>query len=358
MLTAAVLIFTASLEMLSIPLLLGSPSGIDFISSFLYTQGLLTTSPDYGMIGAAAMLLLILVTGLVLLQGRLLKDSARFISVRGKAARPRLFQIGWLRWVGLALTTIFLVAGALIPIGGLVLRAFTSFLSPLVSPWSSLTLENWTNIFSYPAYVRSIVNSVLIALVGGAGATIFVALVALVAQRSQFRFRKLMNFLALYPRAMPGLIVGIGFFWAMVLVPGTGFLRNSILGLTIAFSVRHMPTGFGAISPMLMRLGPELDQAARTMGADWWTTCRQILFKLLKPALFSSFVLLFVQFLKEYSSAAFLFAPGSEVMGMTMLQFWMQANTGPVAALAVLQIVITVVFVYLGRKALGVRLYA
>lgn len=358
MLTSAVLIFTASLEMLSIPLLMGSPSGIDFFSSFLYTQGLLAATPDYGLIGAAAVLLLVLVTGLVLLQGRLLRDSARFISVRGKAARPRLFKLGWLRWVGFGLTGFFLLIGAVIPMGGILLRSFTSFLSPLVSPWSSLTLENWTSIFAYDAYVRSIKNSILIAGIGGAAATIFIALIALVAQRSQFRFRKLLNFLALYPRAMPGLIVGIGFFWAMVLVPSTGWLRNSILGLTIAFSVRNIPTGFGAVSSMLMRLGPELDQAARTMGADWWTTCRLILFKLLKPALYSSFVLLFVQFLKEYSSAAFLFAPGSEVMGITMLQFWYQANTGPVAALAVLQILITVLFVYLSRKALGVRLYA
>jgi iron(III) transport system permease protein len=357
-LASAVLIFTASLEMLSIPLIMGSPAGIEFFSSFLYTQGLLAATPDYGMVGAAAVLLLVVVTGLVLIQGRFLRDSARFISVRGKASSPRVFRLGWLRWAGFSLTCLLILLGAVIPIGGLVMRAFTTFLSPLVSPWSSLTLDNWKSIFSYPAYVRSITNSIMIAVIGGAAATVFVALVALVAQRSEFRFRKALDFLALFPRAMPGLIIGIGFFWAMVLVPSAGFIRNSILGLTIAFSIRYLPTGFGAISPMLMRLGPELDQAARTMGADWWTTCRLILFKLLKPALFSCFVLLFVQFLKEYSSAAFLFAPGSEVMGMTMLQFWLQANTGPVAALAVLQITITIVFVYLSRKALGVRLYA
>jgi iron(III) transport system permease protein len=356
-LTSTVLIFTASLEMLSIPLILGNPAGIDFFSSFLYTEGLLAATPDYGLIGAAAMLLLVIVTGLVIIQGRFLRESARFVTVRGKAARPRIFRLGWLRWVGFVLTCGYILTGAVIPIAGLVLRAFTSFLTPLMSPWTVLTLDNMKMIFEYPAYVRSITNSILIAVIGGAAATLFIALVALVAQRSDFRFRKTLNFLALYPRAMPGIIIGMGFFWAMVVVPQAGFIRNSIIGMTIAFSVRYLPTGFGAVSPMLMRLGPELDQAARTMGADWWTTCRLILFKLLKPALYSSFVLLFVQFLKEYSSATFLFAPGSEVMGVTMLQFWVQGGTGSVAALSVIQIVITVIFVYLGRKALGVKLY-
>lgn len=358
MLASAVLIFTTSLEMLSIPLLLGGPVGLHFFSSFLFAEGLQDSQPNYGMVGAAAVVLLVIVSFLVWVQGRFLGEQARFVTVRGKAARPRVFRLGWLRWAAFGATVLYIIGGALVPIGGLILRAFTTFLSPLISPWNHLTWNNAALIFSTPVYARSITNSLLISVIGGVVATIFIALVSLVAQRSQFRYRKALNFLALYPRAMPGIIMGIGFFWAMILMPGAGFLRNTIIGLMLAFSIRYLPTGFGAITPMLMRLGAELDQAARTMGADWWTACKTILLRLLKPALYSSFVLLFVRFLKEYSSAIFLFAPGSEVMGTTMLQLWMQGDGGPVAALSVLQIVITVVFVTISRRALGVQLHA
>jgi iron(III) transport system permease protein len=355
---STVLIFTIALEALSIPMILGGPVGIDFFASFLYNRWLGGTQPDYGLVGAAAVVLLLLVTGLVLLQNSLLRETARFVTVRGKATRPHVFKLGWLRWVLFAFICLYMLLAALLPMAGLVMQAFTKFLTPLVPPWQFLTLENVTVIFSYPAYVRSITNSVLIALIGGVLTTLFVALIALVAHRSEFPFRRVLDFLAVYPRAMPGMIVGIGFFWALVMVKPLGTIRNTIWGLMIAFGVRYLPTAFGAISPMLTKIGTELDYAARTVGADWWTTCREILLKLLKPALYSSFVLLFIQLIKEYGSAVFLVAPGSEVMGLTMLQFWVQGETGPVAALSLLQVGITMVFVFIGRRVFKEKIYA
>ena len=53
----------------------------------------------------------------------------------------------------------------------------------------------------------------------------------------------------------------------------------------------------------------------------------------------------------------FLYAPGSEVIGTTMLQFWKNGDNGPVTALATVQILITVVFVAMARKILGVKIY-
>jgi iron(III) transport system permease protein len=64
---------------------------------------------------------------------------------------------------------------------------------------------------------------------------------------------------------------------------------------------------------------------------------------------FSAYVLLFLSFIKEYSSAVFLFSPGSEIIGTTMLSFWANGDSGPVAALSVIQLAITVLFVLIAR---------
>ncbi len=98
-------------------------------------------------------------------------------------------------------------------------------------------------------------------------------------------------------------------------------------------------------------------RAARVSGADWWTTSFSMVMRLLKPALFSAFAVLFICFFKDYATAVFLFAPGSEVIGTTLLSFWIQGDAGPVAALAMLQVLITFVFVYGVRFAFGVRVY-
>jgi iron(III) transport system permease protein len=354
---SAILNFTLALELLSVPLVFGGPVGIHFLSTFLYDEGIGASTPNYGVVGAAAVALLAIVTFLVWLQGRLLTNIGRFITVKGKATRPRRFPLGGLRWPLAALMALYVIFGVLAPLAGLALRGVTSFLTPLVPIRELWTADHLKMIVSSPAYVRSITNSIGISLVGGALATVLVALVALITQRSPFRHARALEFVALYPRAVPGLVVGLGFLWAMIVFPPLGILHNTIAILVIAFTMRYLPTGLGAVSPALLQISPELDRAARVAGADWWTTSWAVPLRLLKPALFSAFAVLFICFFKDYATAVFLFAPGSEVIGTTLLSFWIQGDTGPVAALAMLQVLLTFLFVYGARFALGVRVY-
>ena len=66
-------------------------------------------------------------------------------------------------------------------------------------------------------------------------------------------------------------------------------------------------------------------------------------------------MLLFVHFIKEYAAAVFLFAPGSEVIGTTMLTFWFKGDLGAVAALGTLQIAMVLVFMTAYRLIAGGR---
>lgn len=354
---AAMLNFIGCLEMLSVPLILGTPVGMDFFTTFLYKEGYSGTNPDYGLLGAAACFLLLLISSLVYLQNRLLKNAGRFVTVKGKATRPKIFQLGRVRWALTSILSVYFFLTLFVTVGGLFLRAFTSFLTPLLPAWDLLTLDNFELIFSYEAYQRSIRNSIVVAGVGAAMAVALVAMVTIVIHRSNFRFKKLLEHVALYPRAVPGIVAGIGFFWGMLLFPFLGPLHGTIWILMLAFTMRTIPIAFGAISPALMQISRDLDESAYVCGADWWYKTRTITLPLLKPALFAAYVLLFLSFLKEYASAAFLFAPGSEIIGTTMLQFWVNGDSGPVAALAVIQIALTIIFVFIARRVLGVKAY-
>ena len=354
---SAILNFTLALELLSVPLIFGGPVGIHFLSTFLYDEGVGASNPNYGLVGAAAVALLAIVTLLVWMQGKLLSNIGRFVTVKGKASRPRRFPLGWLRWPVALLLALYVVLGVLAPLAGLALRAVTSFLTPLVPVWDLWTADHLRMIVSSPTYIRSITNSLGIAFFGGALATLLVALVAIITQRSPFRHARALEFVALYPRAVPGLVAGLGFLWAMIVFPFFGALHNTIAILVLAFTMRYLPTGLGAVSPALLQISPELDRAARVSGADWWTTSWAVLMRLLKPALFSAFAVLFISFFKDYATAVFLFAPGSEVIGTTLLSFWIQGDAGPVAALALVQVLLTFVFVYGVRVAFGVRVY-
>ncbi|MQA77275.1 MAG: ABC transporter permease subunit [Streptosporangiales bacterium] len=355
---ASLLIFTAALEELSIPLLYGSPVGIDTFASFIFTRGLTQANPDYGILGASSIFVLLILGVLVTIQALVLRNSRRFVSVRGKASREHRFEVGRGRWVAFALVVLYLVLGPLLPLFGLVARAFTQVLSPLVSPFEVLSLGNFQVIFGYRQYVGAIGNSLFIALVGAILTTLLMAVAVLVARRSNFRFARPVEVTALAPQALPGTILGLGFFWAFLFIAPISWVQGTVLALIIAFSVRAFPQAFGAIAPMVMQISEELDQAARSVGADWWRTFSRILLRLVTPALLSSFVLLFVQMFKEFSPAVFLGSADSEIIGTTALTLWQNGNTGAVAALSCIQIAIIAIVVFVAGKVLKVRSHA
>lgn len=343
---SSILVVSISVETLSVPLLYGTPVDISVFSTFLFRNGLTSIDPDYGILGAASTVILAVTVCLVYVQAKLLKNAQRFVSVRGKATRPRRLDLGWLTWVSVSAIVLYVVLGALIPIGGLVFRSFTLVFTPLQSPLKTLTGANYQRIFEYPVYVQSIRNSLLVAGIGALVVCVVAVAAVLVARRSTFRFARAVEYLALAPQSIPGIIVGIGFFWAFAFAPfGIGAIQGTILALIIGFGLRALPVGFGSIAPAVMQIGKELDDAARVSGADWLRTMLRVLPRLLVAPFLGALILAFVTMLKEYSPAVFLGSADTNILGTTMLELWRQGNTGSVAALASIQILITAAFV-------------
>ena len=351
LLNAATLIFTLSIAALGIPLMLGTSNNIVFVSSYLYNTWTNAATPDPGSVSAGAVMMLVVATALLVLRNRLLGAEARFVSVGGKTGRQALLRLRRWRWPLTGLLAFYLVFTTLVPVIGLALMSFVVVLTPLVPPWELLTSAHWRVLLDDDTFRRSIQNSAIIAVVGAVATTAFVALATLVAHRSGFRFRRTLPFLMLYPRATPGIIIGIGFFWAYLLTGAFGdYMRGSIWGIMLAFCVRNLPLAYIVMYPTLARIGEELDRAGRAAGAGWWRTSRSIVLPLLRPAIFASFILMFVEIINDYDPAVFLVKPGTEVMGATMLAQFIQGTVGPVSALAMVQVVITVVVLSIGAK--------
>jgi iron(III) transport system permease protein len=350
------LTLVSGIELLSIPLVLGEPNSIDVLSTYLYRTALISGQTDYGTLAVVALMVVVFVTALVALQGQLTKQERRFVTLGGKVSRARLLSLGAWRWPATIFMALFVFFTIVVPLAGITLQAFTQFLSPLMNPFELLTLDNFKQAFEFATYRESILNSLFVASVGALIGTAFMALCSLLAYRSSFPLRGVVKYLALYPRAFPGTVIGLGFLWALLMVPAVGWLRNTLWILIIAYCMRYLPLGFSSISPSVMQISDELDRAARVSGVNWLGVIRHILLPLLRPALLSTFMLLFITFLKEYSVALFLFARGSQVIGTTMLEIWAQGGPGPVAALAVVQIAIIAAAISLSRLIPSVKL--
>jgi iron(III) transport system permease protein len=351
LLNAGLLVFTLSIESLGIPLVLGSPAGHDLAASYLYNTWSSAFSPDPPVVSAGATVLLACACVLLLLRSKLLGDQARFVSIGGRGGAADPVNLGNLpKWVLSALLGLYLAATTFAPIAALALSSVVSQLTPLIAPWHLFTLSNWRTI-GHGTFAHSILNTVEIALVGAVATAVLVALATAVAHRSKFRLRRSLPFLLLFPRAIPGIIIGIGFFWTFLLVnpPGSA-LRNSLWGIMIALGIRSMTLAYFVMSGAFATVSESLDNAARSAGASWWTAMTRIIFPILRPALFVSFILLFVSILNDYDPALFLVTPGHEIMGVSMLQAEQQGTNGPVAALAMVQVAITIAAIAVGGR--------
>ncbi|QRM32658.1 iron ABC transporter permease [Microvirga sp. VF16] len=355
--SAFIMNVVAALEMFAIPLLLGGPVGIQLITTFIYDKGFEAGRPDYGLVSAAAIILLVMVCSLVALQQVLLCRVHRFISVGPKGTRLQPLDLGAWRWPAFGFVTAYiaLTMGALA--FGLLLRSFVSILSPFISPLEVLTLENYRDLLVNSAYRQSVMNTLLLAVIGGFVATALVGVIAFVAQRSTFRFRATVDLLAQLPRAVPGLIVSLGVFYAAIFMPGLGVIAGTLWILGLAYVIRHLPAGYGIVAPALLQVTRDFDRSAQVVGASWALTMRRIIAPVLKPAFLACYTLMMILFLKEYAAAIFLYRPGNEVISMTMLTAWIPGYTGIVSSLAVLQIAITAVLILIATRQFGVKLH-
>jgi iron(III) transport system permease protein len=210
-------------------------------------------------------------------------------------------------------------------------------------------------VFRDPGMSASIRNSVILAGAGSLATTGVIAVATLVAHRSRMVMRHSLRFLMLYPRSVPGIIISLAFFWSFLfIVPPGAWVRNNLVGEAIALTVRAIPLAYMVMYPSLARIATEFDDAARAAGASWWTTAWRIVLPQLRPAILGSLLIVFVAILNDYEAVIFLAKPGTELMGVEMLRAYAQGSEGPVAALAVVQLAISVIALGVGGLVLAV----
>lgn len=357
-LNSSILIFALGLEVLGLPLILGSSSGVDLVGTYLYRNWVQAVPPEQGLVSAGGILLLVVVSSLLYARNLLAGDMRRFATVTGKPRPTMALDLGPNRWTISAAYIALLTFAVIAPIAAVLLAAFTKILTPFINPFDVLTTQHFSDIFSNDLYMASIRNSLVLALIGGALTTAVIAVLSLIAHRSDFPLRASLQQAMLWPRAVPGIVTGMAFFWAFVVLDPQGWVRGTLIGLGIAFAVRNIALAYSSFYPTLAGIGFDMERAARTSGASWWRAATGIVLRLARPAIGVSFVLLFVSILNEYDPAVFLVTPDTPVMGLTMLNLSLTGVGGVVAAFGVLQMTITILVLGLGRLLLGVRPHA
>ncbi len=338
LLFAGVLVFFLGFEVFGLPLVLGDPEGHLVLATYLYKLTNKLGVPSYHLMAAVAVCIVAITFPLVLLQRRLLKTANRFVTVKGKAGRATVLPLGVWRWVALASVALWLMLTVIVPISGIVLRAFVTNWGEGVALAEVLTLSNFIELFEQDNLVRAIVNTLGIGVIGGALAIGFYSLVAFAGHRRPDWATKLLDYLVLLPRAVPGLLAGLAFLWIFLFVPGLRELKNSMWSIWIAYTVVWLAYGMRLIQSALLQVGPELEEAGRSVGATRSRVSLDVTLPLVRFGLLAAWLLIFMIFEREYSTAVYLLSPGTEVIGALLVSLWATGAVDQVAALSVINI--------------------
>jgi iron(III) transport system permease protein len=253
----------------------------------------------------------------------------------------------------------------LMPVAALLVTAFTEDTG---MGFGAFTFDNFIDAYADAHVLRLFANSLIYAL--GTAAVTFVigGFVAWAVERTDAPGGALFHNLALLSFAVPGLLMAMA--WIFVLSPNIGWL-NAVLksafglrgaplniytmaGMIWALSSHYFPLAYLALGPALRALDVRMEEAGLMSGGRYWQVLPKITLPLLRPAILSGLLLLFVMGLSSYEVPRLIGRPARIDVFTTEIQGATNATPpefGVASALSLTLLLVCIVAVYFYRRA-------
>ncbi|MDE5441674.1 ABC transporter permease subunit [Bradyrhizobium sp. CSA207] len=347
---AAIFVFAEMLGSFSAALVLGTPARFYVITTAIY-QFVSQYPPRLPLAAALGVSLFAVMFGMLYLYRRITANRS-FVTISGKAFRPRAIDMGWLRWVLFAVCAGYVFLSVLLPIATLVFASFQK----LAVAWpaaDNFTLDNYRTALSLNAVRSALSNSLFLGLLTATIGVVLTGLLAWIIQRSRLPGRGVLEYIVMFPQAVPRLVFAFGMMWAWLAFPipiyGTFWI------LLIAYLTVFLPLGVRTISGVIMQLDKSLEECGQVCGASWSFRVRTIVAPLLWPGILAAWLLIFVASVRELGASILLMGPDSKVMTPAIAEAFFSTSSELTAAMALIQTVVVaaamVVFTLMTRRA-------
>ncbi len=346
-LSGALLSFVNAIALFGSQAILGLPGRILTLPTRIYA--LFDYPPEYGLASALS-LVFVLITVVALYAQRAFLARRSYVTLAGKGARPQQVRLGALRWVLLGVAAGVFVVSIVAPYGTLIAVSFSK--SWGLAFWKGLTLANYKFIlFDYNVTQRAILNSLLLAILAATLVVLLGAVIGWIDLRTGIPRRGLLDYAALVPLGLPGIVVAVALiqFWLAMPIP----LYGTLMILLLAYVGRYIPLGVRAANASLRQIDPSLEESAQILGASWGTILREVTLPLIRPGLFAGWLLVFVPAIQELSASILLFSSGSITLAVAVYNLYENGYIEPVAALAMINMLIIATAIWLARRVGG-----
>ena len=213
---------------------------------------------------------------------RRIVTAGSYVTITGKAFRPRAADVGRLRYVLFGVCVLYLMAAVVLPIATLV-YASVQKIAVAFPAADNFTLDNFRAAASMNAVGSALTNSLLLAFATATIGIVLMGLLAWLIYRSRLPGAGLIEYVVMFPQAVPRLVFAFGMMWAWIVFPIP--IYGTLWLLLIAYVTVFLPLGVRTIAGVMLQIDKSLEECAQMCGAPWTFRLRTITVPLLAPGL-------------------------------------------------------------------------
>jgi spermidine/putrescine transport system permease protein len=234
-------------------------------------------------------------------------------------------------YVGLLLAFLYL---PIVIMGLMSFNASPFYQLPLT--WST----TWYQALSHDSQlIGAALNSLEIAVITTIVATVIGTAASLAFFRYEFRGKKLLQALLLPPIAIPWLITGTAM---LVFFYGIGIGRG-LHAIILGHVALALPYVIIVINARLQTFAPELEEAARSLGASQWQITRRVTLPYLAPGVVAGGLFAFAVSFDQFVVSYFLATPGQTTLPVEIYAAIRKGFTPEINAVSTIIIVMSMV---------------
>jgi putative spermidine/putrescine transport system permease protein len=253
---------------------------------------------------------------------------------------------GWPNRILVTVLYLFLLAPILVVLG----ISFDSQ-SNMAFPPKGFSLQWYERLTQNQEFITGFKVSLITAGGVAALALLLGVPVALAITRYDFRGRDALSGFFLSPLLVPAIVLGL----ALLLVLAPLRVTGTYAGLIIAHLSITVPYVIRTSSMSLLTLNRSCEEAARTLGASAWTTFRRVTLPLIAPGVLAGAAIAFLISFDEAVISLFVVGPRATTLPVEIFHY-VETRTDPqIAALSVVLIAISIVFVVVIERVMGLR---
>ena len=350
LISAFFFIFVLAAGTFAIPAVLDRSSQLRFLAVDVF-QASSTYPIDYGQAAAIGTVLFwISLVGIACYRFAS-RAARRFVTVTARGFRIRTVKLRVWRVPAVALVVVYLVLAIVLPYLALLYAAFTKYTASSVLS-ATFTFGNVSAVAASPEVVASTRNTLLVGVITPTLCVLLGLFLAYAVRRLRVRFAAAIDYIAMFPVAVPGIVLATGIFWTYVLTP----IYGTIWVLVLAFVASYLPFSYRIGDTALLQIDPSLEEASALCGASHWRTAYRITMRLIRPALLSAWIMVFVFSVREISAAILLTSSDNVVLSVLSWNYLDYGDIQKAAVVGLLQTVILLAGVAIGRSLFRVPL--